>query len=569
MKRLLPSLVAAALIGCLRSGDRVSGTSHETETGNSISALVMSQGESPDSGLRVYVFSQGHVLPGLPDGEWADSGLTGARGAVNLSLPKGHTGEAYFQVRRDSALGLRIPLSLPARGEAHDLGRRWLVPTGVLRGEIILPPGDSGTVLLQLMGTPEHQILPAGAGAFVFRHLAAGHYTLRATGSNPARGPVEARVEVPSGDTAVLPPLSLEKTTGSVLGRVLLPPGTRGTIDVEAVGTRFRARADSLGRYFLGGLPPGLHTLRAHGAIPARDTVEAQATLRAGEATRVADLQLTALSLLIVDGLNNHDWKRLSPAYRATLEATGRFRVAVSTTPPFSSDSARWAAWRPDFAAHDAVLLAFSDVKDVYGASWPASVREALRGFVENGGGLVVTQASQSSFQGWDEFRSMIGLGWGRDKEYPGFYLDSALAPQSVPIGQDSSLTARGAFVMRSADSAHPVTRGLPPAWLHAEDAIDVGLRGPAKDLKVLQYFSPAPGARLQPAAWTVAYGKGRVFNTSLGDVVEGGPDTAVRCAGFQALLARGAEWASSGQVTLKLPSDFPSESAVSIRPAP
>lgn len=48
------------------------------------------------------------------------------------------------------------------------------------------------------------------------------------------------------------------------------------------------------------------------------------------------------------------------------------------------------------------------------------------------------------------------------------------------------------------------------------------------------------------PQVWTVEYGKGRVFCISLGH----GPDT-LQFDGVRGLIARGAEWAGSGVVTI------------------
>lgn len=50
-----------------------------------------------------------------------------------------------------------------------------------------------------------------------------------------------------------------------------------------------------------------------------------------------------------------------------------------------------------------------------------------------------------------------------------------------------------------------------------------------------------------------IGYGKGRVFHTTLGhdtDSCEG--------VGFIVTFTRGVEWAATGKVTQKIPSDFP-----------
>jgi type 1 glutamine amidotransferase len=59
---------------------------------------------------------------------------------------------------------------------------------------------------------------------------------------------------------------------------------------------------------------------------------------------------------------------------------------------------------------------------------------------------------------------------------------------------------------------------------------------------------------------WTVTYGKGRVFHTPMGHDLE-----AMRCKGFITTLQRGIEWAATGQVTLPLPTDFPTDKVSSL----
>jgi uncharacterized protein len=56
------------------------------------------------------------------------------------------------------------------------------------------------------------------------------------------------------------------------------------------------------------------------------------------------------LAVLIVDGINNHDWQTATRKLRALLLVTGRFTVDVSTSPPADAPVAAWNAWNPDFA---------------------------------------------------------------------------------------------------------------------------------------------------------------------------------------------------------------------------
>ena len=71
------------------------------------------------------------------------------------------------------------------------------------------------------------------------------------------------------------------------------------------------------------------------------------------------------------------------------------------------------------------------------------------------------------------------------------------------------------------------------------------------------------PGTgRDEMALLAVTYGKGRIFHTLLGRTADG-----LACVGFQTILQRGLEWAATGKVTQRIPTDFPREDKPSLRP--
>src|SRR6185503_7119716 len=100
------------------------------------------------------------------------------------------------------------------------------------------------------------------------------------------------------------------------------------------------------------------------------------------------------LSVLIVDGINNHDWETGTRAVKAILTATGRFTVEVSTTPPREAAQAEWNNWRPQFAKYNAVLVNFNGGHKDDGIRWPAEVEQSLEKYVSAGGGLIVLHAA-------------------------------------------------------------------------------------------------------------------------------------------------------------------------------
>jgi type 1 glutamine amidotransferase len=93
--------------------------------------------------------------------------------------------------------------------------------------------------------------------------------------------------------------------------------------------------------------------------------------------------------------------------------------------------------------------------------------------------------------------------------------------------------------------------------------------RGPAENLTVLSHAKDPKTGILFPVEWTVSYGDGNVYNSTLGhvwrDQIE--PE-GVSCAGFQTLLRRGVKWLAGKDVG-PVPVDFPTRDAPQMRPYP
>lgn len=258
------------------------------------------------------------------------------------------------------------------------------------------------------------------------------------------------------------------------------------------------------------------------------------------------------IRLLIVDGQNNHAvWPRTTELMSEMLNDTARFAVDVARTAPEGTDP----AFRPDFARYQVVVSNYN------GADWPEETRRSFEEFIRNGGGLVVVHAADNAFPEWTEWNRMIGLGgWGGRNELSGprLYFDEEGKPVRDPSpGPGGSHGAQHEFQVRTMAPRHPVMQGLPPVWLHAQDELYDSLRGPAEEIEVLAvaWSSPDKGGtgRFEPVVMAIRYGAGRILHTTLGH-----GDYSVRCAGFAALLQRGAEWAATGEVTQPVPSILP-----------
>ena len=123
-------------------------------------------------------------------------------------------------------------------------------------------------------------------------------------------------------------------------------------------------------------------------------------------------------------------------------------------------------------------------------------------------------------------------------------------------------------FQITVRDNSHPITKGLPPVWMHQGDELYARMRGPGRNMTVLAtaFSDPqnAGSGRDEPQLMVLSYGKGRVFHTTLGHDVN-----ALSSVDFVVTLQRGAEWAATGTVTQKVPGSFPTrhDGVVSRRP--
>ncbi len=268
---------------------------------------------------------------------------------------------------------------------------------------------------------------------------------------------------------------------------------------------------------------------------------------------------------VIITGQNNHNWPVSHQALRLTLENSGLFTVDVAVSPAAGEDMSSFSV---DFDAYSFVVL------DYNGDPWPEAMREAFLEYVRGGGGVIVYHAADNAFSDWEEYNRIIALGgWGGRDERSGPYMywqDGSLVKDPAP-GFGGSHGQRHEYVMNCRSASHPVVKGLPGQWKHAEDELYDRLRGPG-EIKDLLYTAWSPvelggSGREEPLVFTVDYGDARILHLApghCGPSLEENP--AMQCAGFQTLLLRGAEWCATGKVTQPVPSDFPTADAVSLR---
>jgi type 1 glutamine amidotransferase len=224
-----------------------------------------------------------------------------------------------------------------------------------------------------------------------------------------------------------------------------------------------------------------------------------------------------AFNLLILTGRNNHDWEKTTAVLDSILTESGLFSVDVTTEPDTLTHE--------DLAKYHVLLSNWNSWPE-NDVRWPETAEKGLLDFVGEGAGLIFFHSSTSAFYTWPEFKQLSTAAWILDSTWHG------------PVSR---------VKVTILDREHPITRELNDFFILDELWINAGQNASFKVLGIAENAENESGE--QPVIMVGQYGKGRIFHTILGHDV-----TALRNPGFQSLLLRAAEWASSGQVSESTP---------------
>jgi type 1 glutamine amidotransferase len=235
------------------------------------------------------------------------------------------------------------------------------------------------------------------------------------------------------------------------------------------------------------------------------------------------------IRVLILSGSGDyaHPWLPTAIYMQQFLVDTGRFDAKIEEQVPGIT----------------ATTLSQFDVllDDYQGPRWGEQTEQAVADFLRSGKGMFAMHDAlfgplfgeaieRGNFHmtgdAWDQYTIMLGEFWDLKK------LNHA---------------PRHEFVVQWADKDHPISKGLAATFSTNDELYhNIDLK---PNVHVLATAFDDPTFRgglgtMQPVAWSVPYGQGRVVVTTLGHDL-----LAMSSPGFTSLLSRGLEWAATGEI--------------------
>jgi type 1 glutamine amidotransferase len=210
--------------------------------------------------------------------------------------------------------------------------------------------------------------------------------------------------------------------------------------------------------------------------------------------------------ILTGDDYPAHLWRETGPEFAAILRADPRLEVTISESPALLGS--------PALSSYDAVFLHFKNYAERLPTAEP--LWKNLESYVNGGGGLVIAHFGCGALQEWNGFVNVAGRIWDPEKR-----------------GHDPY----GEFIVRILQTGHPATMGLKD--FTTTDELYTCLTGDT-EIDILAEATSKVDQSVQPMAFVLTPGKGRVFNSPLGHNLG-----ALKAQGVRDLYLKATQWAA------------------------
>jgi type 1 glutamine amidotransferase len=209
--------------------------------------------------------------------------------------------------------------------------------------------------------------------------------------------------------------------------------------------------------------------------------------------------------LLSGDDVSAHKWQEMATATKQVLVDSGKFEVTVAE---------QLTALESETLAkdYDVIFMTRYNTKAVLSDKAKAN----LVNFVKSGKGFVLSHLASASFADWPEFRKMVGRYW---------------------VMGSSGHGPRTPFKSVIADKTSPITQGI--SDFQVDDELYAKLQGD-EPIHILVTADSDFSKKTEPMAFTLNYGKGRVFSETFGH-----DGKAIKTPEVSKLIVQGVEWAA------------------------
>ena len=274
------------------------------------------------------------------------------------------------------------------------------------------------------------------------------------------------------------------------------------------------------------------------------------------------------ISVLIIDGFSNHNWQLNTEYLQKILEASGKFKVSVSTCPSQKENKTQWQNWNPNFNKYPVIIQTCNNIFKEDSLQWPNQVKNAFEKYVSEGGGVYIYHGATNAFKGWSAYNEMIALGW-RNKDFGEAVIINDKEELEIISKGEGGNTGHGAradaLITRIGN--HPIHKGMPKVWRAADVEIYRYGRGAIENLEVLSYGKDLKAELNFPMEWTVKFGKGKVYSSTYGHLWKNQEwPPGMRCSAFQQSVVRALQWLSGNVVDNYVEADFPNSETTALR---
>jgi type 1 glutamine amidotransferase len=224
--------------------------------------------------------------------------------------------------------------------------------------------------------------------------------------------------------------------------------------------------------------------------------------------------------LFLAGGQRSHHGYRDQALYLSSaLEDTGRYEVTIVEDATILET--------PAMNKYDLIIVNADRRDEEF--KFTASQQRALLDWVNTGHGYVSIHGADNAAPDWvDDWREMLGGVFSHD----------------TSRGGPDSKTKQATFKVKITGVEHPVTKGLQDFELKDELYYNLQMRRPIEPLATIDYNNGT-----WPVAWTLEYGKGRVFHTPLGHRgFKPGSDDPLQNPNLLKMVIQGVDWVAEGR---------------------